>query len=53
MPHPSPEAFVFSSQLIAEPDLAFTIYLFLLLIASVVLPDIYFSWHELTTRRRK
>jgi len=34
-------------------DAAFTIYLFLLLIASLILPDIYFSWRELTTRRTK
>jgi uncharacterized membrane protein len=32
-------------------DTGFTIFLFLLLIVSVIAPDIYFSWHELTRRR--
>jgi uncharacterized membrane protein len=32
-------------------DPAFVILLFLLLIVSVIAPDIYFSWHELTHRR--
>ena len=32
-------------------DPAFTIFLFLLLIASIILPDVYFNWKELTTRR--
>ncbi len=32
-------------------DTGFTIFLFMLLIASVIAPDIYFSWKELTRPR--
>jgi uncharacterized membrane protein len=49
--------FVFVSSRIPMPlpviqhmsDTGFTIFLFLLLIVSVISPDIYFSWRELTT----
>jgi uncharacterized membrane protein len=51
--------FVFVTSRIPEPwpivqhmsDAGFTIFLFLLLIASIIAPDIYFSWKELTRPR--
>ena len=32
-------------------DQAYVIFLFITLIVALVVPDLYFSWRELTTRR--
>jgi len=49
--------FIFVSSRIPIPalvrlsDAAFVIFLFMLVAVSLVLPDLYFSWRELTHRR--